>query len=178
MTFRSLQPNGLHVLAKIPGLVEGIEGRNIDKFGFYSALPEDQGVIAENDIPRAIREEQGVGMRGVRRTVFHRYLVEAAKKAGVPVKWGHKLVGLEQGENSVTAKFDNGVEETASFLVGCDGLHGNTRICLFGQEKADFTGLVQVSVNSSSFGQQPTYVIIRQVEFAPCQTLSRTIPQR
>lgn len=144
---RSLQPNGLLVLSKLPGLVEGIEGKDFEEFGFYSVLPEDRGVIAKNDIPLLLKERFGLPMRGVRRATFHKYLVETAEKAGIPVKFGHKLVGLEQGEDSVTAKFENGVTEKASFLVGCDGLHSNTRICLFGEERVDFTGLVQVGTD-------------------------------
>jgi 2-polyprenyl-6-methoxyphenol hydroxylase-like FAD-dependent oxidoreductase len=45
----------------------------------------------------------------------------------------------------VDVTFANGTKDTASFVVGCDGLHSNTRIALFGKEKADFTGMVRVS---------------------------------
>ncbi|THH01139.1 hypothetical protein EW026_g1507 [Hermanssonia centrifuga] len=139
-----LQPNGLSVLAKIPGLVESLVGGSIEKRVFYSVLPEDKGILGESDIAKQLQEEHGVGIvLGVRRTVFHQALVEAAQKAGVQIKWGHKLVSMDQHDESVTVKFENGAEETASFVIGCDGLHSNTRICLFGDEKADFTGLVQ-----------------------------------
>lgn len=66
-------------------------------------------------------------------------------QAGVEIKWGHKLVSLEQSHNSVTVTFENGTKDTGSFVVGCDGLHSNTRKCLFGEEKAEFTGLCQAS---------------------------------
>ncbi|KAJ3559367.1 hypothetical protein NM688_g399 [Phlebia brevispora] len=138
-----LQPNGLLVLNKVPGLVESIDGRSIDFFGFYSVLPEDKGTLAESDIPKVLREHRGVGLVGVRRAAFHQTLVHAAEKAGIPIMWGHKLVGLSQGDDYVTVKFENGSEATGSFVIGCDGLHSNTRTSLFGEEKADFTGLVQ-----------------------------------
>ena len=41
---------------------------------------------------------------------------------------------------------ENGKTDSASFVAGCDGLHSNTRISLFGKEEATFTGLVQVSI--------------------------------
>lgn len=58
--------------------------------------------------------------------------------------WGHKLEAIEQGEDSVTVTCANGVKETFSFVIGCDGLHSNTRICIFDEQPASYTGLTQV----------------------------------
>ena len=63
---------------------------------------------------------------------------------GVPIVFGHELVSLEQDADGVRATFANGKTDSASLLVGCDGLHSNTRVALFGEEAADFTGLTQV----------------------------------
>ena len=60
------------------------------------------------------------------------------------VVFGHQLVGLEEHEDHVVVRFANGQEDEASFVVGCDGLHSNTRACLFGKEAAVYTGLTQV----------------------------------
>lgn len=140
----SLQPNGLRVLAKAPGLIDRLHGWHIDNMLFYSDLAEDRGVIAENDVPKRLRARLGASLFGIRRPVVLQALVNHAEAAGVPVKWGHKLVSLEQGADSVKVKFANGAEDTGSFVIGCDGLHSNTRICLFGETPADFTGLTQV----------------------------------
>jgi len=54
--------------------------------------------------------------------------------------------------------FENGVTDTASFLVGCDGLHSDTRRSLFGREKPNFTGLTQtggISPTPSHFRSRP-----------------------
>lgn len=109
----------------------------------YSVVPGDKGVLAD----RIADSDSTFTFYGVRRTVFHKALVESAERAGVEFKWGHKLVSLEQAEDSVTVTFENGSQATGSFVVGCDGLHSNARICLFGEEKADFTGLCQVCVH-------------------------------
>ena len=144
----SLQLNGTEVLSKVPGLFERMEGGRIDKFVHYSVLPEDPGVLAENNVPERLREKFGHGLLGMKRMAVLKALVEHAEAEGVLIKWGHKLVDLEQGEDFVKVKFENGTEENASFVIGCDGLHSNTRICLFGEHTADFTGLVQVSRTS------------------------------
>ncbi len=146
----SLQPNGLRVLSTIPGLVESLEGRTIERLLLQSVLPEDPGVLANSDAPTRMKAAYGYGMFGVRRSTFHRQIVEFAEKSGVKIVWSHTLVGLEQHEGSVTVKFENGNTDTASFVVGCDGLHSGTRIALFGKEDASFTGLVQVGGNKST----------------------------
>ena len=141
----SVQPNGLKVLERIPGLVESLGGQTIDRLYSYSTLPEDSGLLGEIDAAKRRKDgETAFGPRGIRRKELQRAILQGAEKAGVEIKWGHKLVGLEQAQDSVTVKFENGVEDTASFVVGSDGLHSNTRICLFGQEQANYTGLVQV----------------------------------
>ena len=71
-------------------------------------------------------------------------VVEYAQKLGIPIHFGHKLVELEQAAESVTVTFANGAKETFSFVIGCDGLHSNTRGCLFGETPADYTGVSQV----------------------------------
>ena len=142
----SLQPNGMKVLAKAPGLLERIApaGHAIDTLAQYSVLAADAGVLAENDVGRRARDALGFGLEGIKRKAVLGALVAHAEAEGVPVRWGHKLIALEQLTDSVKVKFENGVEETASFVIGCDGLHSNTRTCLFGEASADFTGLVQV----------------------------------
>lgn len=140
-----LQPNGMKVIAKAPGLLERIApaGWAIDTIAQYSVLAADAGVLAENDVPRRARSALGVGLEGIKRKVVLGALIDHAEAKGVRVRWGHKLVALEQLADGVRVRFENGAEETASFVVGCDGLHSNTRTCLFGEATADFTGLVQ-----------------------------------
>lgn len=140
-----IQPNGQNILARIPGLVESLPGRAIDYFNFYSVLPEDKGVLAELDGPKRRREAMGGrGALGMRRSDLQRTLVATTERLGVPIRWGHHLTALEQREQDVLLTFSNGAQETVSFVVGCDGLHSDTRKALFGEQPADYTGLVQV----------------------------------
>ncbi|EKM53944.1 uncharacterized protein PHACADRAFT_145467 [Phanerochaete carnosa HHB-10118-sp] len=138
-----VQRNGLAVLHRIPGLAESLGGKALDYFHFYSVLPEDKGVLAELDSPKRSREAAGYGTIGLRRSELQRGLVRGAESTGVEIKWNHHLDSLEQTEDGVLLKFTNGAEETVSFVVGCDGLHSDTRRSLFGEQPADFTGLSQ-----------------------------------
>ncbi len=139
---RSLQPNGLRVLGLIPGLLDEIERCPVDEMISYSVLPGDERELMRNKFPR---ERFDHGIEGVKRPVLLRALIEGAQARGVPVHFGHQLVDFQQHEDNVTVKFANGKTDEGSFVIGCDGLHSNTRICLFGEEEASFTGLTQVS---------------------------------
>ncbi|KAG2150428.1 hypothetical protein DEU56DRAFT_728804 [Suillus clintonianus] len=139
-----LQPNGLRVLSLIPGLLEQIPGRSPDSIIHCSSLDGIEDILADSDIsPDTMRERFGFPMIGVRRVEFHRLLIDTAERHGIEIKWGHQAIEFEQSEDAVEVTFANGAKDTASFVVGCDGLHSNTRIALFGKEKADFTGLAQ-----------------------------------
>ena len=138
-----LQANGLKVLDLIPGLVERIPKQELSEIVQNSALTGDEGELVRLRPPQ--KELTGYAMNGVRRPVFLRALIEEAQARGVPVVFGHQLVGFEQHEDGVTVRFANGKTDTGSFVVGCDGLHSNTRVTLFGEEAVSFTGLTQVS---------------------------------
>jgi salicylate hydroxylase len=113
-----------------------------NKFLTYSMIEQDKGLLLE--IPCHIAPPGGHRTIGTRRSSLHKAAVDTAMKQGVEIHWDHKLVDLQQQEGSVTVRFENGAEDTGSFVVGTDGLHSGTRICLFGEEKADYTGLAQV----------------------------------
>ncbi|KIK47163.1 hypothetical protein CY34DRAFT_799699 [Suillus luteus UH-Slu-Lm8-n1] len=139
-----LQPNGLRVLSLIPGLVEQIPGQSPNRMIHCSSLDGKEDILVDDDIsPDTMRERFGFPMIGVRRTEFQQLLIDMAEKHSIEIKWGHQAIEFEQSEDAVEVTFTNGTKDTASFVVGCDGLHSNTRIALFGKEKANFTGLAQ-----------------------------------
>jgi len=155
----SLQPNGLRVLEMIPGLLPKISGCTVDTLQFYSIEPSDPGLLANTSIIAQLVQDGTIPYPWltVARPHFHAViLAEAQEVYGIPVIYDHTLVGLmennnptstaDEGDGSVTVYFSNGMTDTASFVVGCDGLHSATRIALFGKEKAHFTGMTQVSL--------------------------------
>lgn len=49
-------------------------------------------------------------------------------------RFNKKLVAYEQRDDEVLMKFADGSEESASILVGCDGIHSRVRKAMFGEE--------------------------------------------
>ncbi|KAI9066575.1 FAD/NAD-P-binding domain-containing protein [Trametes sanguinea] len=139
----ALQTNGMRVLSLIPGLLDKVVGGRVVELVQYSVLPEDMGELSRIDVPGQVEAATGFGMKGVRRTVFHRTLLDHAESLGIPIVFSHQLVAIQEEHDSVTVTFANGKSDTASFVVGCDGLHSNTRECLFDKQEPSFTGLVQ-----------------------------------
>ncbi|KIK98665.1 hypothetical protein PAXRUDRAFT_133752, partial [Paxillus rubicundulus Ve08.2h10] len=137
-----LQPNGLRVLSLIPGLVEKIPGQPPHGQIHCSSLDGFEEVLVDEDFS-TMTQLFGFPLIGARRPEFHRLLIETAQQYGIDVVWGHQAIDFEQGDGEVHVKFANETSDTASFVVGCDGLHSDTRTALFGRENADFTGLVQ-----------------------------------
>ncbi|KAI0656544.1 FAD/NAD(P)-binding domain-containing protein [Cubamyces menziesii] len=143
-----LQPNGLRVLSLIPGLVDLIPRKRLRQLAFYSMLPGHERELARSNAPAVLHAlSGGFGMEGVRRPLFLQALIDAAQAHGIPILFGHQLVAVDGHEGTdaerVVVRFANGHTDEASFVVGCDGLHSNTRACLFGKEAAMFTGLTQ-----------------------------------
>jgi salicylate hydroxylase len=140
-----LQPNGLRVLSLIPGLVDKIPGHSPHRQIHCSSLDGSEEILVDEDLSASTMTQLfGFPLIGARRPEFHRLLIETAQQYGIEVVWGHQAVDFEQSDGEVHVKFANETSDTASFVVGCDGLHSDTRTALFGREKADFTGLVQV----------------------------------
>ncbi|KAL5485407.1 hypothetical protein ACEPAI_8049 [Sanghuangporus weigelae] len=142
----ALQPNGFKVLSLIPGLLEGLPGRKITHTAVFSTVTNRTLVL--HDAPSRAGERYDtspeLGIRGVQRERFHRYLVEQAESRGVTIHWSYQLQNLEEvAEDCVELHFANGKTARASFVIGCDGLHSNTCSALFGDMKPDYTGLVQ-----------------------------------
>ncbi|TFY57846.1 hypothetical protein EVJ58_g6782 [Rhodofomes roseus] len=144
----SMQPNGLRVLGLIPGFMEKLVGQPLERFKHCSVLGDEAAVLVDVDYPSRLPEATGYSMMGVRRPLFNRTIVEVAESHGIKIIFGHQLVSLKQENDSVEVTFANGVVDNASFVVGCDGLHSNTRTCLFGRESVDYTGLTQTGGTS------------------------------
>ena len=140
VSFRLL-PNSVRVLHKIDGLLESLESSHFSKIIAYSVVEEDKRILVARDVPPP---PDGLRTLGVGRSALNKSLIAAVARTGVDIKWNHKLVTLEQQDEGVSLIFENGYREWASFAIGCDGLHSNTRSCLFGQQRAEFSGIVQV----------------------------------
>jgi len=138
-----LQPNGVKVLELIPGLVPKIVSSQLQRMVFCSVVPGHEEILGESDGPSRLLDLVGSTMMGVHRPTLCRTLIQAAVDHGVEIVWGHQLESFVEHEDSVDVKFTNGNTVTGSFLIGCDGLHSNTRSTMFGTEESAYTGLTQ-----------------------------------
>ena len=66
-------------------------------------------------------------------------LITAAKRLGVAIRTGRRLIGLEQAPDQVTARFANGSTATGSVLVGADGVRSAVRALLFPGDEPRYT---------------------------------------
>lgn len=141
------------MLNLIPGLLDVLPGARVTHTAIFSTVTDRTLVL--HDAPSRLGEHYGIGpefgMQGVQREQFHRILVEQAAARGIPIHWGYHLEGLTELEHEIVElRFANGETAQASFVVGCDGLHSNTRSALFGEIQPDYTGMVQVKSPISS----------------------------
>ena len=143
------------------GLAEPIFKLNVATPAEVLSYRTDTGPLITSGVLSRISKHFGYPFAGVKRSVFlqygrspallhltynslPRYLLDSVKARGIDLRFGHSLASLVQDEDFVTAIFENGHTVKGSFVVGCDGLHSRTRIALFGDEVAEYTGLAQV----------------------------------
>src|SRR5215469_3381259 len=62
----------------------------------------------------------------LRRELF-RVIHEGVLAAGIAIEYGKRLVDVEEGQDKVTAKFEDGSSATADVLIGADGIHSVVR---------------------------------------------------
>ena len=53
---------------------------------------------------------------------------------------GHRLVDLEERDDSTLLKFDNGAEVEADYVIGADGVRSEVRRALYGADNPTYTG--------------------------------------
>ena len=66
------------------------------------------------------------GPRTMRRADLHRALADEARRRGVEIVHGKRLVGVRQ-HGTVTAFFSDGTRTGGDLLIGADGVHSTTR---------------------------------------------------
>ncbi|MET9293907.1 FAD-dependent monooxygenase [Streptomyces sp. NPDC003077] len=70
----------------------------------------------------------GLGPRTMQRAVLYRVLHDEARRRGIPIRHGKRLVGAETKEDGrVVASFEDGTRAEGDFLIGADGIHSVTR---------------------------------------------------
>ncbi len=74
---------------------------------------------------------------------FHAVLLDAVRKADPDaIRPGNACVGFEQDSSGATIRLANGETATGDLLIGADGVHSRVRQQMFGDGRAEFTGIM------------------------------------
>lgn len=117
--------NGLRLLRRL-GLYEELALRGSRQTNVVCHSVQGS-VIGQLDMISWSEKKTGFGMLKMRRSDLIDVLYGAARKAGIQIHFGRKLVEIEEGDRQVTAIFSDGTRGTADFLLGCDGVSSNVR---------------------------------------------------
>ncbi|GAA0527982.1 MULTISPECIES: FAD-dependent monooxygenase [Pigmentiphaga] len=82
---------------------------------------------------------------GAPQLTMHRADLLAALEQAVPaatIHLGKRTVGIDEGADGITVRFEDGTSQRVDVLVGADGIHSTVRKHLLGDEYPDFTGVV------------------------------------
>ncbi|AZG08564.1 salicylate hydroxylase [Pigmentiphaga sp. H8] len=82
---------------------------------------------------------------GAPQLTMHRADLLAALEQAVPaatIHLGKRTVGIDEGADGITVRFEDGTSQRVNVLVGADGIHSTVRKHLLGDEYPDFTGVV------------------------------------
>lgn len=105
-----LMPDGVEVLSAL-----GVDLEVVERRAFRGIRYVDGELVAEGGFP-------GAPGLGIRRTVLHRALSDRAAEVGVDLRWGSRVLGLEDGGFAT----DGGIV-TGTWLVGADGRTSRVR---------------------------------------------------
>jgi len=95
---------------------------------------------------------------------LHRADLQSTLLQALPPGWlklGHSLLSYETRENEVVARFTNGAEINAEFLIGADGIHSRARRQIAGETEPTYRGYtVWRGISTETPAQIPTNTAI------------------
>ncbi|KAF7554295.1 hypothetical protein G7Z17_g3036 [Cylindrodendrum hubeiense] len=117
--------HGLRLLSRL-GIHDDIlaKGVEIPKFVLHSLKGKTMG---EASMMSWTKKQTGFGNVRIRSVDVMDVLLDAVRNADIPVLYGKRLVGIEEKDAVITASFSDGTQDSADFLLGCDGIHSAVR---------------------------------------------------
>ena len=82
-------------------------------------------------------------MQFLYRSDLYQVLYEEARRRGISIEHGKRLVGATESADGVTARFDDGTEATGDILIGADGIRSTVRTLIdAGAPDPSYAGLI------------------------------------
>src|SRR5947207_5245971 len=134
-----ISPNASRLLTRL-GLRPAMDAVGVRPLAIHQRRWDDGRTLQRAPLGPEVETQFGAPYYHFHRADLANLLADAVPPGRLHV--GHKLVGLEQRGERVTARFDNGASAEADLLIGADGIHSRVRELVFGRERPRFTGCV------------------------------------
>ncbi|KAJ6028136.1 hypothetical protein N7540_003712 [Penicillium herquei] len=121
----NIPPNGVRLFNEL-GLYDALNAR-ASSASLMTIAPTDKTPLFEYDIGEACRDATGFGVWRVLRSDIIEVLIAAAQHEGIPVVFGKTLTEVLETQETVKVTFNDGTEDSADILLGCDGIHSSVR---------------------------------------------------
>lgn len=138
----SLSPNALRCLDRL-GVLQHLQGKGCTtrSIELFSALSGQRiGELSFRNIDKI-----GYNALRIPRAELILALLEVLETTSVKIEYGKKLVALTESDESVEAAFEDGSIAEGDILLGCDGIHSNTRTKLVDLTRAPVYSSVAVA---------------------------------
>jgi len=149
--FMGLAPNGIDVLNTL----------GVRDAALAGGLPTAR-IVFQNHRGRALGNNPE-RIITIRRGVLTGALREAVIARGIAVQFGKRLADIEVTPGQrVVARFEDGTEARADFLVGCDGIHSRTRRIILPDAPAPaYTGVIDNGAITPNAALPPSGGVMR-----------------
>ena len=134
-----LGPNAVNVLTAL-GLGEGLARFGAQPRNHVARNWRSGRELFRSPTREACIEQFGSPFFQVQRSDLHEHLRTVL--AADTFQLNKRLVGLQQDEHSVVARFADNTEEESDVLIGADGIHSSVRAELLGEDAPRFTGVI------------------------------------
>lgn len=137
-----ISSNGTRVLYAL-GLGEAIERLGVIVAGKEIRLWSTGQTWKLFDLGAQSVERYGAPYMMFHRGDLHAVLLEAIRRERPDaVHLNCKCIGVSEGGDGATVRFENGEMATAPIVVGADGVQSRVRLSVFGADRPEFTGIV------------------------------------
>lgn len=136
-----VSPNGARLLRRIDALA-AVEATAFQPEAAEMRLGVSGATVLHLPLGASAEARWGAPYLQVHRADLLAAIEASAREAGVEIRLGCAVTGIEQRPSGAALLLDDGSEIEADVVLGADGLHSAVRALTFGPDAARFTGQV------------------------------------